>query len=248
MLTGQVRTSKTYWFAPVEPGAREPGSCPSRSVGKRHPGSLDAVSAAASNRDAYASAWRCPQTLSRRLKRRSPAAQKPSDQGRSLLADRLARSTGQRVVAGERLRESWYRFVCQLKNCPLDRPPQGLWQGLDLLPGRAREADQAVTYVFPHASARCPRVNVDASSPRPGPRPGPGPGLAWVRLLAVPRAASRRRRLSSACSASSSARGMLTMSDASALTYGSLASARPGPQCRTSRPAVQIGEVGRARH
>ena len=70
---------------------------------------------------------------------------------------------------------------------------------------------------IPHASASCSRVNAAASSP--------GPGSAWTRALATPRPTSRRSRFSSAFSASSSTRGMLTSSDASALTRGSLSSA-----------------------
>jgi hypothetical protein len=81
---------------------------------------------------------------------------------------------------------------------------------------------------IPHAWARSPRVTVSVSSP--------GPGSAWIRLLAVPRAASRRRRLSSACSASSSTRGMLTMSDASALMCGPFGSAHSGPSVDGASP------------
>jgi hypothetical protein len=61
----------------------------------------------------------------------------------------------------------------------------------------------------PHASARSSRVKVGA--------PSPGPGSPLMRPSAVTRPTSRRSRLSSAFNASSSARGMLTSSDASAL-------------------------------
>jgi hypothetical protein len=66
---------------------------------------------------------------------------------------------------------------------------------------------------IPHASASSSRLSTGASSP--------GPGSAWIRLLATSRPTSRRSRFSSAFSASSSARGTLTVSDASALTRAS---------------------------
>jgi hypothetical protein len=66
---------------------------------------------------------------------------------------------------------------------------------------------------IPHASASSSRLRAGASSP--------GPGSAWIRLLATSRPTSRRSRFSSAFRASSSARGTLTVSDASAFTCGS---------------------------
>jgi hypothetical protein len=97
-------------------------------------------------------------------------------------------------------------------NRVLDHPTQRLRQRLDLLPGGPRKADEAVTHPIPHASASCSREKARASSP------GPGPGPASMRALATPRPTSRRSRFTSALSESSSARGMVTISDASALT------------------------------
>jgi hypothetical protein len=68
--------------------------------------------------------------------------------------------------------------------------------------------------VIPHASARALREKVGAASP--------GPGSASMRVLAVRRPTSRRSLRSSALRASSSARGMVTISDASMLTCCSL--------------------------
>ncbi len=63
---------------------------------------------------------------------------------------------GQCVVARERIREGRYWLVQQMEDRALDRPPQRLRQGLDLLSGRAREADEAITHVFP-TPRRAPR-------------------------------------------------------------------------------------------
>ena len=63
---------------------------------------------------------------------------------------------GQWVVARERVREARDRLVQQMEDRALDRPPQRLRQGLDFLPGRAREADEAVIHVFP-TPRRVPR-------------------------------------------------------------------------------------------
>ena len=63
---------------------------------------------------------------------------------------------GQWVVAGEGVREGRDRLVQQMKDRALHRPSQRLRQGLDLLPGRTREADEAVTHVFPMPQ-RAPR-------------------------------------------------------------------------------------------
>ncbi len=67
---------------------------------------------------------------------------------------------------------------------------------------------------------KLPRLSAGASSP--------GPGSAWIRLLATSRPTSRRSRFSSAFRASSSARGTLTVSDASAFTCGSPRLGEPG--------------------
>ena len=52
--------------------------------------------------------------------------------------------------------------------------------------------------------------------------PSPGPRSAWMRAPATSRPTTRRNRLSSAFRASNSVRGMVTISDASALKCGSL--------------------------
>ena len=62
---------------------------------------------------------------------------------------------------------------------------------------------------MPQASASCSRVNTRAVSP------GPGPGSAFIAASAASRPASRRNRRSSACIASKSARGIVTISLAS---------------------------------
>jgi hypothetical protein len=63
---------------------------------------------------------------------------------------------GQWVVAGERVGEGRDRLVQQMEDRALDRLPQRLRQGLDFLPGRAWEADEAIIHVFP-MPRRAPR-------------------------------------------------------------------------------------------
>jgi len=117
---------------------------------------------------------------------------------------------GQGGVAGERVRETRDRLVQQVKDRTLHRPAQPAAamprSPARTSPGSGRGGHSRI----PHASASSSRVNAGASSLRPG--------SAWMRAVATPRPTSRRSRFSSAFSASSSARGMLTSSDASALT------------------------------
>jgi hypothetical protein len=89
---------------------------------------------------------------------------------------------------------------------------------------------------IPHASASSSRLSARASSP--------GPGSAWMRLLATTRPASRRSRFSSAFGASRSARGTLTVSDASALTRNSLRLSDLNPSL--DQPRGTIGKHGQA--
>jgi hypothetical protein len=102
----------------------------------------------------------------------------------------------QRIVTGERVRQGRYRLVQQAEDHMLNRPPQRLRQSFDqdaLGSGRGGHS------LIPHASESWSRVNVGSSSS--------GPGSARIRPLATPRPTSRRSRLSSAFSESSSARG-----------------------------------------
>jgi len=82
---------------------------------------------------------------------------------------------------------------------------------------------------IPHASASSSRLSAGA--------PSSGPGSAWTRLLATSRPTSRRSRFSSAFRASSSARGTLIVSDASALT-------RSSPRLGDLNPSLDRGARG----
>src|SRR6185312_10861409 len=124
--------------------------------------------------------------------------------------------TGQRVVAGERVGQvgtgsssRWkiVRWTVQRRAAAGPRCPARTSRG------SGRDDHSPIL----HASASCSRVNAGVSSP--------GPGSAWIWAMATPRPTSRGSRFSSAFIASSSARGMLTSSDASVLTRGSLSSA-----------------------
>jgi len=52
----------------------------------------------------------------------------------------------QRVVTGERVSKGRDWFVEQMEDRALHRPPQWLRQGLDLVPGGAGKADEAITH------------------------------------------------------------------------------------------------------
>ena len=53
---------------------------------------------------------------------------------------------GQGIIWRERICKDRNGLIKQVEDHPLDRPPQRLGQGLDLIPGQARETDQAITH------------------------------------------------------------------------------------------------------
>src|ERR1022692_2206734 len=58
-------------------------------------------------------------------------------------------SSRPRIVGPQRIRECRDWLVKQVEYRALNRPAQRLRQGLDLLPGRSREADEAIPPRFP---------------------------------------------------------------------------------------------------
>lgn len=100
-------------------------------------------------------------------------------------------------------------------------------------PARQLAPGQASHSVTPHALASASRA--DTGAPPAGPRSG------WPPASVLPRATSRRSRPSSAIIASSSARGMLTIS-ASKLTHSSLVF---GPPFRHRHPSLDSPLAGR---
>jgi len=54
--------------------------------------------------------------------------------------------TGQGIVTRERIGKGRDWLVQQVEDRALNRPPQRLRQGLNLLPGGGREADEAITH------------------------------------------------------------------------------------------------------
>jgi hypothetical protein len=98
---------------------------------------------------------------------------------------------------------------------PYAEPPTSPAQAGPRFPARhPRRSERGDHSPIPQASASSLRDRVT--------EPSPGPGSASIRARATLRPTSRRRRLTSARSASSSARGTVTISDASAVTCSSL--------------------------
>jgi hypothetical protein len=102
---------------------------------------------------------------------------------------------------------------------------------------RSRRSERGDHSPIPQASASSLRDRVT--------EPSPGPGSVSIRARATLRPTSRRSRLTSARSASSSARGTVTISDASAVTRSSLhspplpSSLVPTPDSRRHIPLCQ---------
>jgi len=124
---------------------------------------------------------------------------------------------------------TWSQRLLVAEQRSLHAPTQRLGQSFDVLPGLPPEIAPAVQAPIPHASASGSRLNTRAVSP------GPGPESAVILASATRSPASRRSRRSSARIASSSARGMLTMSIASALMGREYAA---GSHPRENRPAA----------
>lgn len=121
--------------------------------------------------------------------------------------------TWQRIIRREGVGQGRDRLIEQLEDRALDCPSQRLRQCLDLLPRLpGKRTARSLTHRFPRLGKLLVREDRRV--------------IAWPRIglhvcLATPRPTSRRSRLSSAFSPSSSARRMVTISDASALTHGS---------------------------
>jgi hypothetical protein len=121
--------------------------------------------------------------------------------------------TRQRVYFAERVGKCRNWFFEQVKDCPMGSVSKRLRQFFDFIPGPVRSgpgSEEPGHSLIPHASASSPRVKVR-----------PSPESDRIRRIASASPISRRKRLFSARSASSSAREIETISSARAVTLNS---------------------------